>query len=102
MVWYNYIACLFAGAFLTNSVPHFVHGVSGDKFPTPFANPRGIGLSSPLLNVFWALFNMAAGILLVWAGKLLALDIWGIIIFFIGISAMSIRLSYSLSRKYQK
>jgi hypothetical protein len=45
---------------------------------------------------------MAAGILLVWAGKLLALDIWGIIIFFIGISAMSIRLSYSLSRKYQK
>jgi hypothetical protein len=35
--WFNYIACFFAGAFLANFVPHFVHGISGDRFPTPFA-----------------------------------------------------------------
>jgi hypothetical protein len=99
MDWYNYVSCLFAGAFLTNAVPHFVHGISGDKFPTPFANPRGIGLSSPLLNVLWSFFNMIAGVLLIWGGKVTICNIWSIVILFIGISAMSIRLSYSLSRK---
>ena len=39
--WYNYIACFFAGIFLANFVPHFVHGISGDRFPTPFAHPPG-------------------------------------------------------------
>jgi hypothetical protein len=55
MNWYDYIACLFAGMFLANVVPHFVHGISGDRFPTPFANPIGKGLSSPTGNVAWAL-----------------------------------------------
>ncbi len=41
MNWYDYVACLFAGMFLANVVPHFVHGISGDRFPTPFANPVG-------------------------------------------------------------
>jgi hypothetical protein len=44
--WYNYTACFFAGAFLADFVPHFVHGISGDRFPTPFAHPPGKGLSS--------------------------------------------------------
>ncbi len=33
MNWYDYVACFFAGMFLTNVVPHFVHGISGDRFP---------------------------------------------------------------------
>jgi hypothetical protein len=53
--WYDYIACFFAGAFLANAVPHFAHGVSGDRFPTPFASPPGRGLSSPTVNVVWYL-----------------------------------------------
>src|SRR3546814_20798444 len=36
----------FAGAFLVNGVPHFVQGVSGRGFPSPFANPPGRGESS--------------------------------------------------------
>jgi hypothetical protein len=59
--WYNYIACFFAGAFLANFVPHFVHGISGDRFPTPFAHPPGKGLSSSTVNVVWALFNLVVG-----------------------------------------
>jgi len=43
--WYDYIACFFARTFLANVVPHFVHGISGDRFPTPFAHTSGKGLS---------------------------------------------------------
>ena len=102
MVWYNYIACFFAGVFLTNSIPHFVHGVSGDKFPTPFANPPGKGLSSPFINVLWALLNIIIGSLLVWGGKVSVVYMWSIIVLFLGITAMSIRLSFALSKKSQK
>jgi hypothetical protein len=58
---YNYIASFFAGAFLANVVPHFFHGISGDRFPTPFAHPPGRGLSSPTVNVVWAWINLGLG-----------------------------------------
>jgi hypothetical protein len=61
MSWYNYFFCFFAGMFLANVVPHFVHGISGDPFPTPFANPPGKGLSSATTNVVWALVNLIVG-----------------------------------------
>ena len=69
MNWYNYIACFFAGAFLANVVPHFFHGISGDRFPTPFAKPPGRGLSSPTTNVVWASINLVVGYVLFRAGK---------------------------------
>lgn len=28
MEWYQYLTVFFAGAFFTNAVPHFVHGIS--------------------------------------------------------------------------
>ena len=31
-------------------------------FPTPFARPRGVGNSSPLVNFLWGAFNLAIGI----------------------------------------
>ena len=45
MRWYHYIECFFAGLFLANFVPHFVHGISGESFPSPFSNPVGEGMS---------------------------------------------------------
>jgi len=59
--WYGLHRCFFSGMFLANAVPHFVHGISGDRFPTPFARPPGKGLSSPTVNVVWALFNLVVG-----------------------------------------
>ena len=50
MHWYNLIAAFFSGLFLANAVPHYVKGVCGDRFPTPFANPPGKGLSSAIVN----------------------------------------------------
>ena len=38
-----YIAHFFAGFFLVNGVPHFVQGISGNSFQSPFARPPGVG-----------------------------------------------------------
>jgi hypothetical protein len=59
-----------AGAFLCNSVPHLVAGLQGRKFPTPFSIPATIGYSSALTNVFWGVFNVVVGLLLVSAAPL--------------------------------
>ena len=64
MLWYFYIIYFFAGGFLANGVPHFVNGISGRKFPTPFAHPPGIGLSSPTVNVLWGFTKFVVGSLL--------------------------------------
>lgn len=66
MPWYIYLAYFFGGAFLVNAVPHFVNGVSGRAFPSPFASPPGKGLSSPTVNVLWGTLNAAIGYILVW------------------------------------
>ncbi|EFV91325.1 hypothetical protein ES5_11686 [Dietzia cinnamea P4] len=55
------IAAGLCGALLTNAVPHTVKGLTGERFPTPFATPPGVGLSPPLHNVAWGLLNLAAG-----------------------------------------
>jgi hypothetical protein len=64
MEWIHDLSYFFAGAFLTNAVPHFVSGVTGRPFQTPFANPPGKGLSSSTVNVLWGFFNLAVGYLL--------------------------------------
>jgi hypothetical protein len=61
MPWYNYLAHFIAGAFLANGVPHFVQGICGNRFQTPFAKPRGVGESSALINVVWGWFNLIVG-----------------------------------------
>ncbi len=65
MQWYHYVAYFFAGVFLVNAIPHFTNGVSGRRFPTPFASPPGRGLSSPTVNVLWGSLNLVIGYLLV-------------------------------------
>ena len=59
MPWSQALALFFGGVFLANSAPHFIAGVSGQRFHSPFAKPPFRGLSSPAVNVLWALFNLA-------------------------------------------
>ncbi len=99
MKWYHFIACFFAGAFLANVVPHFVHGVSGDSFPSPFATPPGKGLSSPTVNVVWGLVNLVIGYLLFRVGKVSHEHKWNLFVFFIGIVCMSLMLSIAFVDK---
>jgi hypothetical protein len=64
MHWYFFVLDLLSGMFLANGVPHFVQGVSGEPFQSPFAKPPGVGESSPLSNALWGFANLVAGILL--------------------------------------
>jgi hypothetical protein len=100
--WYDYIACFFAGMFLANVVPHFVHGISGDRFPTPFASPPGRGLSSPTVNVLWAFLNMAAGYILFRVGKVTSGNALAFLVFFAGIVVISTMSSVQFAKKQAK
>ncbi len=99
MEWYLYVAGFFAGIFLANAVPHFVQGVSGNKFPSPFAKPPGRGLSSPIVNVIWALCNVLIGYLLFQLGQVSSAHMPSLAIFFLGIVAISIFSSAHFRKK---
>jgi hypothetical protein len=100
MNWYHYVACFFAGMFLANFVPHFVQGISGDRFPSPFSKPPGKGLSSPTVNVLWGLLNLAVGYFLFHIGKISSENISALIVFFAGITVLSIMLSVNFAKKH--
>jgi hypothetical protein len=65
MQWSHTISYFFGGAFLTNALPHFVSGVMGRPFQSPFAKPPGEGLSSSTVNVLWGFFNLVVGYVLI-------------------------------------
>ena len=64
MNWLHDLAYLFGGAFLCNAAPHFVAGVMGEPFQSPFAKPPGQGLSSSTVNVLWGFANLVIAWLL--------------------------------------
>lgn len=99
MPWYHYFSCFLAGAFLANFVPHFIKGIAGDAFPTPFAKPPGKGLSSPMVNVLWALFNLIASYLLFRFGKVSFQDNLPLIIFFLGFAGISMMSAITFANK---
>jgi hypothetical protein len=62
---YGYlVSYFFGGAFLANAVPHYVSGVMGRPFQSPFAKPPGKGLSSGTVNVLWGFFNLIVAYIL--------------------------------------
>lgn len=65
MPFTDYLVHFAGGLVFANGLPHFIHGMSGDKFQSPFASPPGKGLSSPLINVVWGFANFAIGYALV-------------------------------------
>jgi len=65
MNWLYDVSYLFGGAFLANAVPHFVSGVTGRPFQSPFAKPPGKGLSSSTVNVLWGFANFVIAYLLI-------------------------------------
>lgn len=99
MRWYHYISYFFAGAFLANAIPHFVNGVSGNAFQSPFASPPGIGLSSSTVNVYWGLFNLAVGYILVCrVGTFDLRKTRHVLILGVGILVMSVMLAHAFGR----
>jgi hypothetical protein len=64
MSWGHDVSYFFGGVFLTNAVPHWVSGLMGRPFQSPFATPPGEGLSSSTVNALWGFFNLIVGYVL--------------------------------------
>ena len=64
MPWYCYLFEFVSGVFLASGVPHFVEGISGRRFQSPFGYPPGVGESSPLSNTLWGFANLMVGFIL--------------------------------------
>jgi hypothetical protein len=99
MSWYTYIFSFLSGMFFINALPHFVYGICGDRFPTPFAHPPGKGLSSSTVNVLWAPLNLVVGYTLFRIGKVSSGDDLTFAIVFTGVAAMSIMGSVIFRQK---
>jgi hypothetical protein len=101
MRWYHYVAYFFGGAFLANAVPHFVNGVSGHPFQSPFASPPGEGLSSSTINVLWGFFNLVVGYLLVCrVGSFDLRQTRHVLVLGLGVLLMGVMLAHSFGRFY--
>jgi hypothetical protein len=99
MHWYYYVSYFFGGAFLANSIPHLVNGISGRPFQSPFAKPPGQGLSSSTVNVLWGLFNLAIAYLLVYrVGSFNLLNTCHVVTLGAGILLMSVMLARTFGR----
>lgn len=102
MEWYHYVSGFWSALFLVNSVPHYAAGIQGNKFPTPFANPSGKGLSSPVLNVIWGLINMLIGAVLFKCAHLSADNWLSLAIFFGAVCLGSIFLGSHFKHKHHE
>jgi hypothetical protein len=99
MPWYVHFAYFFGGAFFANSFPHLIAGISGQPFPTPFASPPFKGLSSPTLNVAWALANLALAYLLLLRVGAFDIRSWSDVgVFFVGFGIMAFQCARALAR----
>lgn len=99
MLWFHFLAYFFAGAFSANFVPHFVSGVLGRTFPTPFASPPFRGQSSSRVNVLYALCNLVvAYTLLFCVGDFEPRSALHAGVFGLGLAAMSLLITRSLGR----
>ena len=99
MAWYDYLAYFFAGGFLANGVPHFIHGISGKDFRTPFSRPMITGVSSPLLDVVWGFANFLIGYALVFGvGKFQLGFSLDALMLILGSIVMSVVLALILTR----
>lgn len=99
MPWYAYLAHFFGGVFLANALPHLVAGISGQRLQTPFASPPFRGLSSPPVNVGWALANLFVAYVLLLPVRPLDLHNWidaGVC--FAGFAIMAVKCASAFGR----
>jgi hypothetical protein len=99
----HFTSLFFGGAFFINAIPHFVEGISGRKFPTPFAKPPGLGDSSAMVNVLWGTFNFLVTYLLLCTVAEINLRDWvQVVLAATGGLLMALCLAYSFGPKREK
>jgi hypothetical protein len=92
--WYHYLAAFFAGVFLANFIPHFVHGVSGLSFPTIFSSFNREKSSPPPFNIFYACLNLLLGYILLRVSKTSSKNKLLLFFLFLGVLAIGTLLSF--------
>jgi hypothetical protein len=99
--WYHYLGYFMGGAFLVNAIPHFVSGVMGHPFQSPFATPPGEGLSPAWVNVLWGSANLIfAYVLLARLGNFRFRCWRHVLVAGIGALAIALLLAHSFGRFY--
>ena len=99
VTWYAYLAYFLGGAFLANAIPHLFTGIARRPFPSPFASPPFKGLSSPTVNIAWALCNLAVAYLLLMQVRPIDLHQWvHIAVALAGFVVMALLVTRSLKR----
>jgi hypothetical protein len=99
MSWQAGVAYFFGGVFLANFTPHFIAGVSGRAFHTPFAKPPFRGLSPAPVNILWGLFNLGvAYALLVVVGGLELARVSDVAVAAVGFGLMSLFIARSVTK----
>jgi hypothetical protein len=97
--WYHLIAYFFGGAFLANTIPHLVSGISGSPFQSPFASPPGEGSSSATVNVLWGMFNLVvAYVLVARVGRFDLRQTMHVVVLGLGILVMALMLARAFGR----
>jgi len=91
-----YIYSLLAGLITANGVPHFIHGILGEKFQTPFNRK-----SSAQLNIFWGWLNFVVGGYLLHLAHPRAHELRAFALFSLGVIVMAL-LNLSLIRDLKK
>lgn len=97
--WYHLVAYFWGGAFLANTIPHLVQGISGSPFQSPFAKPPGEGLSSATVNVLWGTFNLIiAYVLVARVGRFDLRKTWHVAVLGLGALLMALSLAQHFGR----
>jgi len=91
--WYHYVFAFIAGGLFMNVLPHLLTGIVGRPFPSPFSEPPGVGLSSPVANIIWATINFLLASACVYFGKLNQRHRTIFLAYFAGALAMALNLA---------
>ena len=65
MPWWFYLIAIPATFLVINGIPHFINGISGRRFPSPFSGGPGTE-DAPWRNVLWGSANLLIGGILFW------------------------------------
>jgi hypothetical protein len=95
----SYIAHFFGAAFVANALPHLAAGIAGKPLQSPFASPPFRGMSSPQVNVAWALANLALAYFLLVRIDPVHLHSWrDAVVVFAGFGGMALMCARSFAR----
>ena len=92
-MWQVYVYSFLAGLVGANGLPHFIKGITGHKYQTPFGRP-----SSAVVNVVWGWVNFVVAMLLIYFGHVHAHLLRAFALVSIGALLMSLLLAHTLSK----